>query len=415
MLSDSTHHASYIIFDNLEFTGLYWSGTCNSSTPNSCSYLSQHGYGGSDVSWEFKNGYLHGWSHNSSPFFDPGNDTSLIWMKQEQSTYNTSIHDTVVSGADTTRDCCGALSAWVEYNNYIEYVDNAEFGEIGLLHDNVVTNMVVTGGNNGVHGNCVHLFGGLTTNEIVYNNYVTCLNTGTPDEMFLVEEDHATLYAFNNVMVKDGHGTGFELGIFNGGPGGTYILFNNSSECGVDSAPGGSCLTGKNGSPTVIASDNFFVTSNAPILKESGSSWSISAPSPTFSVTCSSGVHSNFGGTAICAPLGSSNGTGNLNLTETYPFAPMDSTAAAKVGTGQNNMSYCTAISAINAAAGAACLSDTTVGISYNATKHTVTWPNRTPVPRPTGRASWTNGAYEPGTGTSASVNPPSGLTATVN
>jgi hypothetical protein len=93
----------------------------------------------------------------------------------------------------------------------------------------------------------------------------------------------------------------------------------------------------------------------------------------------------------------------------------MDSTAAAKVGTGQNNMSYCTAISAINAAAGAACLSDTTVGISYNATKHTVTWPNRTPVPRPTGRASWTNGAYEPGTGTSASVNPPSGLTATVN
>src|SRR4029077_14620960 len=96
----------------------------------------------------------------------------------------------------------------------------------------------------------------------------------------------------------------------------------------------------------------------------------------------------------ICAPIGSGDGTGNLNSSQTYPFAPMDSTAAAMVGMGQNNTAYSAAISALNAAAGAACLSDTSAGVSYNATTHTASYPARSPIARPSS-GNWTNGAYQ--------------------
>jgi hypothetical protein len=395
LITDIAHHSSHVIIDNLEFTGLYWRSTCSNSGPYSCGYVSQYGYSGSDVGWELKNLYVHGWGHCAAPNCDdPGNEAAFLWAKQSA---DSSIHDSVVDGSDSSKDCCNAMSAWNEYNNYIAYVDNAVFGDLHQFHDNVITNMVVTFGSNGVHGNCIHLFGGSNITELVYNNYVTCLNTGTPDEIFLVEEDQATVYAFNNVMVKDGHGSGFELGLFNSGPGGTYILFNNTLECGADSNPASSCITGKNGSPRVTVRDNFYVTANSSqptVLKESGSSWNISLPSPFMSSTCSGRLQSNTGGSQICAPIGFGNGAGNLNLTETYPFAPLDSTAASNIGTGGTNFSLCNAIANIDYAAGRACRTDTTLGVAYNTANHTVTSPARNPFVRPSS-GGWRLGAYE--------------------
>jgi hypothetical protein len=409
MITDMAHHASHVIVDNLEITGIYFGSACSSSGPNMCSAISQYGYNGSDVGWEIKNVYVHGWSHCSfsGACNDPGNEASFLWVNQDRSGLS-SIHDSVVDGSDSSQDCCNAMAAWVEYNNYIAYVDNAEFGEIGLFHDNVITNMVPP--SNSVHGNCIHLFGSSNVTELIYNNYVTCLNTGTADEMFLVEEDVATVYAFNNVLVKDGHGTMFELGENSSG-GGKYTFFNNTAECGTDPAPSGNCVTGKNGTPTVVVSNNFFVTSGVPINKESGSSWTITEPSPTLSVTCVSGAHSNFGGSLICAPVGAGNGTGSLNLTQTYPFAPLDSTAATAVGSATGNNALCATVATVNAAAGQACLSDTTLGVTYNTTSHAVTFPARTPVAHATS-GTWENGAYEAG---QAPPGPPTGLTLVVN
>jgi len=409
MITDVAHNASYVIVDNLEITGIYFGSACSSSGPMSCSAISQFGYNGPDVAWEIKNVYVHGWSHCSfsGACSDPGNEASFLWVNQDHSGAS-SIHDSVVDGSDSSQDCCNAMAGWVEYNNYIAYVDNAEFGEIGLFHDNVITNMVPP--SNSVHGNCIHLFGSSNVTELIYNNYVTCLNTGTPDEMFLVEEDVATVYAFNNVLVKDGHGTMFELGQNNSG-GGKYTFFNNTAECGTDPSPSGNCVTGKNGTPTVTVSNNFFISSGAPVNKESNSSWTISLPSPLLSMTCASGAHSNFGGSLICAPVGSGNGTGNLNLTETYPFAPLDTTAAAAAGTASGNNAFCTTISSINSAAGQACLSDTTLGVAYNTANHTVTFPARNPVAH-SASGPWENGAYEAGTGLPIA---PTGLTLVVN
>jgi hypothetical protein len=298
------------------------------------------------------------------------------------------------------------MAAWSEYNNYIAYLDNAEFGEINLFHDNVIANMVPP--SNSVHGNCIHLFGSANITEIIYNNYVTCLNTGTPDEMFLIEETGgATVYAFNNVMTKDGHGSGFEIK-----NGNTNYLFQNTQECGPDSSPASTC-TQLSGNPMVTLRNNLGITSNSNnnTVTESGFSGTLTA-SVMASKTCSGGAQNLYGGTQICGPIGSGNGTGNLNRNQTYPFAPLDSTAAATVGTAANSISLCTEVSQINAEAGTACLKDTTLGVAYNTSSHTVSYPARTPIVHATS-GNWQIGAYESGSG-AAQPNPPAGLAAMV-
>jgi hypothetical protein len=75
MVTDMAHHASYVIVDNVEFTGLYFGSACSTSGPYTCGAVSQYGYSGNDVSWEIKNVYVHGWSHCSfsGACSDPGN------------------------------------------------------------------------------------------------------------------------------------------------------------------------------------------------------------------------------------------------------------------------------------------------------------------------------------------------------
>jgi len=474
-ITDVANHASYLVVDNLEFTNFYFGINCSQGGPEYCSVLSQYAYSGTDVNWELKNSYVHGWLHcapSASGCVDPANNTSFFWAFQESpATGVSSIHDNVFDGTDSSADCCGVASAPILYDNVVKYVDNWIFGERRLMHDNVATNFVYTfqtspqDGQSPPHGNCNHIYGSSTSalQMLHYNNYTSCFQGGgdwvanrtytalnqvfTPvlnntvgnsfrattlgtagasepnwnsacstlfstctdgtatvtnlgdgvasaDEMLLVEENAALLYVFNDVFVLDGHGTGFELAN-NGSGGGNFTFFNNTMEAGDDPAPNGHCFTWKNGTPTVVGNGNFCVTAGTPI-SASGATW-----------------HATFtpanGGNVITAPIGTGNGTGNLNLTQTYPFAPLDTTAAATVGTtSANNSSFCTTIAAISSAAATACLSDTTLGVAYNATNHTVSYPNRTTNLRPTGEQAWTNGAYE------RSGTAPQNLTVTV-
>jgi hypothetical protein len=101
------------------------------------------------------------------------------------------------------------------------------------------------------------------------------------------------------------------------------------------------------------------------------------------------------------------------SMGETDTFSPTLVTNST-VGAGLNETALCTAISTINATAGTACLSDTTYGVSYNSTNHTVSWPARTPIARPT-VGPWDVGAYQFNASTSGQPNPPTGLAATVN
>jgi hypothetical protein len=400
MISDAAHHGtSYLIIEGIVGQNLYFS-SCNTSNTNSCGFISQYAYnesgGNQDSYWSIINVAFLSWNCPSTCSNDPGNESSFLWANQDTTSQ---ILFSVIDGSASSQNCCNAMAAWTEAYNYIAYVDNAEFGEIGFFHDNVITNMVPPNG--GVHGNCIHLYGSNAVTELVYNNYVTCLNSGSADEMFLVEETNssATVYSFNNVMVEDYHGTGLEQK-----QPGTVYWFDNTQECGIDPTPTSTCIDMYASAGPVNAYNNLGVTSNATqntVINTAGTLTS----APRVSKTCSGGAQTVYGGTQICAPIGTGNGTGHLNLTQTYPFAPLDSTAAATVGNASATTlrSLCSTISGINTAAGTACLSDTTLGVIYNPITHTVSWPARSPLVRPTS-GSWTIGAYDQPASGQASV-----------
>lgn len=417
-ITDVEHQANYVIFDSLEFTGAYWNSDCGGAgVMYSCSYISTSSYTGS-TNWEAKNIYAHGWSHGSSAS-DPGNNQRFFEMGENHNQASaSSFHDSVIDGSDGTKDCCNGATAYVMYNNYFSYVNNFFFSGGGsnvflLIHDNVMTHNVGSFGG-GVHENCIHTFSNTSGTILIYNNYLDCPYTA-PTQVLDMENDNTTHYVFNNVSIAGNYqGINPSATAESGNTPSQYYIFNNTSEAATDPDPTSACFTtAYTASPTY--SNNFCISNNSgqPSVLSVSTSGTTTFLSPSFSITCSGKTQTGMGTSQICAPIGSGNGTGNLNATQTYPFAPMDSTAAAKVGAGQNNSSYCSKISQLNAAAGAACLSDTTLGVSYNSTNHTVSYPARQPLKRPSG--NWTNGAYEPSSGTVATVSAPTSLQATVN
>jgi hypothetical protein len=411
LMMDTTHHASYFVLDNIEFTGFYWSTSTNCAVQSgTCGYVSSHNQltSFSDVAWEFKNLYAHNITHaaaggslqDQAPY-------GLFWMPRDAAS---SFHNSYIDNTDGGDDCCGAVFTNNIYQNYFSGLDNVIYnpsassqqtnGSIFLVHDNWITNMTGTfqSGGGAPHGNCIHVFGTEPSSyyELVYNNRIDCINVNA--ETFEVEEDSATVYFFNNVVTNIGQPNGFDTSSFSGaGHGGTYTYFDITEECGLDPSPEGPCSHLRN-QPTVFHYNNFGIDNNnsggPAIYAPSGWTGSFTS-SPNTSLTCNGVTTTNFGGQLICNPIGSGNGTGNLNLTQTYPFAPLDATAAATIGTGPSRSSLCATISGINAAAGTACLSDTTLGVAPNTSTHAVSFPDRAPIARPTGGTSWRNGAYE--------------------
>lgn len=431
MLGDSAHNAIWITIDNIEFTGLWWSGTNCQTSAAFCNYVAWHvagfNVGGSTADgWEVKNTYSHNITHGTWPASnDPANTSAIFWIPRAA---NSSFHDNYMDNSDGGADCCWAVYAGNIYNNWFNDFDNIVFnasssnndnGTLFLFHDNTIAQMVTTFfPNNGSepHGNCIHVFGTLTSayKELIYNNFVNCMDfSGQPTwgnaESFLWEEDAAVGYYFNNVQVNEYQGNGYNIGNFSGGAqGGTLTLFQNTNECGLDPAspkgtvndPGNLCVNVKVATSTTAVtqlndvgfSSNFF--GGKSVFLPTGWAGTFTS-SPNVSKTCGGVTDTIFGGTMFCTPIGTGNGTGNLNISQTYAFAPLDATAAASLGTAANPISTCTTISGINAAAGTACLSDTTLGVAPNATAHTVSFPARTPIVRPTGASQWRMGAYE--------------------
>jgi hypothetical protein len=427
LLNDIAHHANYPVLDNIEFAGLYFDGTNCANLNNACAYVATYmglSVGSNaDVGWEFKNLYAHNVTHTAYPASnDPGNEGALFWMPRDPAS---SFHDSYIDNSDGGADCCRGVYTGNIYHNYFSGLDNVVFNPsspnnqetVFLFHDNTIKNVVTTFyPNNGSepHGNCIHVFGNNPSsfNEFIYNNWIDCTNINA--ENIEIEEDAATVYYFNNVNTNMYQPNGYDTSSFTGsGYGGTYYYFQNTEECGVDPNAGYTCV-GLRNAPTVIHQNNFGVSSNssgaAAILNHSGWSGNFTS-SPNNSKTCSGITTTNFGGTLICSPVGTGNGTGNLNFSETYPYVPLDSTAAATVGTASNLISLCTTISGINADAGNACLSDTTLGVTVNTAGHTVSWPARPPVPRPAS-GDWQIGAYQFATSTPPQA--PTGLAAIV-
>ena len=389
--------SSYVTVDNIEFKGLNWSVSLCS---NENAYIAKNG--GTHVT--IQHVYFHGWTHSvgicegndANAVFAPGSDTTSVALQ------------IVVDGSDTARDSFGGIyggGIGEISQSYFAYLDNGLNGSCHLLHDNTFYNVGFMPYSNAVsHNNIAESNLDLPGGCIVYNNYVQG-PFSTPGGVPIMQVPRAgdTSYAFNNIMVNGGAygGTALWCGEYfsAGSSGGTCTWFNNTIEGGSDSDPSqslfriGSALSG-----TVPAAINEYnnhgITSGA-----------VNAVSGECSRTCP--VTQT---TQIVQTLLAANGQG-YQMGQRFSFSP--TSGGSTIGVGTNESSLCATISMVDSAAGLACAQDTTYGVSYNSSNHTLSFPARTPLSRPSSGA-WDVGAYQFGPGSQSSVAPPTGLSAVV-
>jgi hypothetical protein len=385
--------ANYTIFDNIEIKGMGTSGGSGGTIVQA--------YGAQYAS--FQRLYIHGWSHAASGDWDNGN----VYVAGNGAV-GTCLHDSVIDGSDTTQDMLAALFSTVPcaYNNYIGFVTNGMEATGSNIHDNTF-GPIVTPFSGITHQNHLFHFGpdNGATNQFIYNNVISVTKLGGASGGAVSqwingnESNSATAYAFNNVIYDVGSGNVVNTGPHSGAAG-TMVVFNNTVECGSDSnlcGGGGNAQAGPSGA--ISWTNDYWINSNG-------------VPPLYCYTTYSPCTNSN----ELTQTLSTANGQGYTS-TSTYAFQPTSSNGST-VGKGANLTSTCSAISNSSAevaawatAAGAACQNDTTYGVTYNTTNHTVSLA-RVPNARGTS-GSWDAGAYQYSAG-NQQPNPPTGLTAVV-
>lgn len=365
---------NYWILDNVEFTGFYWSGTTTYGTANISLHGGEPNVGAYDT---LEHLYIHGWSHGT---YASGTreDACGVDGDTEDVNGNTDsiLEYSVIDGSDTDQESCnGAVFGgppYIEYNLF-QYVSSCMVidGPV-TVHDNVCGPINTTFDTTPAHQNGMEInYDG--QNATFYNNVFRHIGPGALT-VWLAPDGNYTAYFFNNVIYDTQNTNVLDLATSLGNGTGTDILWNNTVECGINSGPpDGVCAAGiASGAKAVTLQNNHFITN-------AGSYWSTNGPTPTTT-------------TNLLQTLSTANGQG-YSMSETYAFSPTapyptDSTP----GEGTSAASLCSAAGVSLTV----CANDTTYGVAYNTTNHTVTSPGRTTVP-------WKSppdiGAYSYGTG----------------
>ncbi len=375
-------YGGYFIIDNIEFA--HWAQT--SDAPGTVTIVSMRG-----SHEETRNSYFHGWSHSGAATHD--NMQIFGGGASCPPDLTSSIHDNVADGGDTTEDMIEFAHPGVGYiyNNYIAHVHNGVVGSAIYVFQN--TFLHVNGSFDPTsHGNVVESTG---CQLIVYNNYSNDANGGS--SIFNGPHDGTVDYDFNNVFVNQQNAA---IQIDNNelltGTGAGIYVFNNTLQ-----SPAGFSGLGING-PNRVGYPNlpFMTVYNNHLIGD--------YTSVNFGTAVTSQKQSNNVGQTNSAAASVGYTLGSL-----YPFAPSSAsgqTIAAGL-TGPTLAGICSSIPSTNiAAASTACMSDTTVGVGYNVSTHTVIVPNRNSNARPLGIA-WDAGAYQFGASSQTSPVPPTGLT----
>jgi hypothetical protein len=400
---------SYITVDNIEVTGLLETSTGSPNYLNVCGMYQT-----------VENVYAHGWatqltSSTSSQVFGVGCGTNVTGLTLR---YN------VADGSDTSQNMMFVThsSTPIAYGNVMRYVVTGLDGCGDDWHDNLVEYMVAQVG--GGHQDALyHETQCYSPNSMIYNNVVrhtTWAGSGGAVKLYLNGDapcpygsavSSCVSYAFNNVVYDNLPGNVVDTGGHFAVNYGTWYIFNNTIDCGTDSSPG-NCGLGDsgNGQDTIAAHgtmalhliNNHWISTN----KSSVTGWGNLVGSCAY-FTCSetNGVYQ----TVAAASAQGYTDSG------TYAFQPTNASGST-VGTGANNQSLCSEVSAIDSNAGAACEGDTAYACAYNSTNHTVSCPAKPALTRPAG--AWDVGAYQFGTTTTkapaSAPKPPQGLTAAV-
>lgn len=362
----------YLNIDNFELTGMYWN-----SNSTQAYYIED------DASYvAITANYFHGWSHGSKATSD--NLYAIRGCNVNGCNPGSFAAYNVISGADSGKNGGNFIYASPEiaFANYCEYVGSCFVGNWCAVHDNTAFDLVqhwdgghpdVMQANSSVpYGQCVR---GVSSSigALYYNNNFghACAKASCGASTFVTGPWESVDYVFNNIIYNTDANQG---NVFSQGkclfctPLGTGFFVNNTIECGPDSGPEGTCFN-SNSSVAIIQNSHMITGSGTPI--EAGTYVRIMRPN-------------------IVENVRKANKSG-YSMKQTYPFSPTSSSSptVASVAKGNNLTGICNS----NAVLAPLC-QDTTLGVRYNSTTHSVTWPARTPQKRPT-TGYWDVGAYQ--------------------
>jgi len=376
-------YANYIIVDSLEFTGLYWDAV-DDEYGNAVNIHIAGGTANKGTNITLKNLYIHGWTHdtleNGTSDRSCGicGDTSI-----PNNNTNTILQDSVIDGSDTDKESCGGVFGSPPYivNNYFSWMRNAIISNgTKRIYGNTILNIGATFDPT-AHNNAI-LINAAQDYEIS-SNLIGSLTDGA-QSIFAATNQGSTGYVFNNVIydISTQQPSASQSVVNNGCEpdperttlclnAGTVYFINNTVESGPDSAPNLSGFSINPATTAVYIYNNHVITS---VTTPNSGVWSASSGSPT--VTASDN---------LVQSKATANGQGYTSA-QTYPFSPTDGTDGT-VAVGSDKTALCSGDMA-------GLCSTSGVGVAYNATAHTVSYPLLTQTTRPDGSA-WDIGAYD--------------------
>jgi hypothetical protein len=374
---------SYVTIDNFEWTGKCWTSGDGSDTIWYGRSSSATGSVGMTVS----NNYFHGWSTCNGC-----SDAAYAihgYANNTGQNPNSTITGNVFDGSDS--HCNGANDCVpVAIYGDCTYVTNNVFRRIANI--GVCNDTLVFAGNNvqysyepadpALHGNVMEWLGYGPSGAgamYIYNNLIANVTNGETIDINVA----STAYVFNNVYFNNG----------------------NPANCFMDESANGATVTVYHfnetlDNPCTLRIFNTFVGNwHAANMHFIG-----------YSSSLSSVYNNNAGGAANIIDDGghvfqSESQANSQGYTASNNYAP-NSSGDATIGAGSNLTSRCNSMS--YAPAANACKAGF-AAVTYDATNHVANASNV--VPRPS-TGNWDAGAYS--FGTAVVVNPPSGLTATV-
>jgi hypothetical protein len=394
-------------FDNFEVTGYYWTSASFAGNPFGNGVMI---YMGQNNGQTVENLYIHGWTHAGT---STSTNNGVICIFATGGGYNSVAHDNVIVGTDVPGDHSvnvffnGPATA---YNNYIKQVSSAFIVSYGTsYHDNHIEDIGPAYCNVPTAGYCTHENGFEDNGDLdlyFYNNTVTNVTGGLA--LWIAPNPGHTAYVWNNVVysIHDNQVIDLAQPVYNAtycstgesGQGycnnlGTFVMYNNTVECGDDTTRYDFC--GSNWGST--ANNAGLVFKNNHFIDNTSASG------------CASGaVNCTFAASNIVESLSQANAQG-YSSGQIFAFIPTSSSGTGSdllvTGKGEN-------LSTVATGSLASLMNDTAYGIGYNAVFHTVVVPARATNPRPQGTGtSWDSGAYYMSGG---AVAPPQGLATTI-
>jgi hypothetical protein len=397
-------------------------GSCTTIANASLVFRNLHTYANQGASGDFvifemnqrsgqlvENLYVHGWAHaGTNAATSAGTATAFIGGGG----FGTdTLHDTVVSGADTAGDySLQTAYSWpaIAYNNYVTNAMGWNTSNTTSFHDNFVGNYNEFYCNDPFptfSGNCNHENGfedNGSQNLAVYNNTLTNINAGLV--FWIAPYPAYTANVFNNLVYNIGGGANIldipAPPVYNGAgtcpsgtstiasnycnEAGTYNFVNNTVECGTDTSLSNCQGPVGNGSAQGFTVQSMNWKNNHTINNTNAAGGCYTGSYQPVSCTYLNNINQT---------LAVANGQGYTSG-QTYPFSPTSGGSTIVAGANLTSLASGNAVALAN---------DTTLACSD--VSNVPTCPTRTTNQRPSG-TPWDSGAYMFSSGTPTAGTP---------